>query len=100
MTSRTFDFRTGKTGWGHALQGASWREGRPRRAGWWPFARAVAVPITMLAHTSPPPRVGDVILWTAKSGERSAVLTAVEWLPPVDDMYALTFELPLPQKDA
>uniref|UniRef100_A0AB74UGY0 Uncharacterized protein n=1 Tax=Caulobacter phage BL57 TaxID=3348355 RepID=A0AB74UGY0_9VIRU len=90
---RTFDFRPGKQGWGHALHANTFRIAKPRRVkcGW--FKKPVEIErVSIMVHCQGP-RLGDTVIYEAKSGTiRTCVIVEIDPAIGVDDMYTLTLE--------
>lgn len=91
---RTFDFRSGKNGWGHAIHGSTFGPAPSRfeSQGWFKPKREVPR-ASVMVHCSPDPREGDIVLFSGQSGlERRCVVVGVEscWNPR--DMFTITLE--------
>lgn len=96
---RTYDFRAGKTGWGHALHSFTWKDAPSRyeRRGFLRRRVEVAKRITVAVHTSPMPRTGDRALITGASGrDWNMAVVAVEPFGDPRDMHRLTLEFDRP----
>lgn len=78
--AHTFDFRSGKTGWGHVMHTSTWRVVDDTQ-------------VEVMVHCSPLPYEGDRVLMTGKSGQDWNVKIAkVEPCYDPRDMYTLTLE--------
>ncbi len=90
---RTFDFRPGKTGWGHALHAHTFKMAPPRKVkrGW--LKKPLIVDrVSVMVHCHCPRR-GDTVIYQAQSGKiRTCEIVEVEGVSTVDDMFTLTLE--------
>lgn len=88
--SKTFDFRTGRNNWGHALHGSTMRAVNAPSF-WWKvkdWAQG-ASRYAFLVHCTPTPREGDRIVWSSENGQRSATVYDVRHLMDPRDMSEL-----------
>ncbi|AFU86667.1 hypothetical protein D869_gp247 [Caulobacter phage CcrRogue] len=90
---RTFDFRPGKQGWGHAMHSSTFSVAKPRlvKRGW--FRKPLVIErISVMVHCQGP-RLGDFVIYLTQS-ERIRTCVIVDIIPCGDprDMYTLILE--------
>lgn len=90
---RTFDFRLGKQGWGHALHASTFQMEKPRVVKRGLFKKSQKIDrVSVMVHCQSP-RVGDLVVYEAKSGTvRTCEIVGIEYCQDVDDMFTLTLE--------
>ena len=90
---RTFDFRPGKTGYGHAMHASTFKMAPPRKVsrGW--FRKPLKIDrVSVMVHCQSP-RVGDTVIYEAKSGKiRTCEIVDIDYCRDPDDMFTLTLE--------
>jgi len=90
---RTFDFRPGKSGWGHNLHASTFRSAPPRvvKRGW--FKKPLKVErVSVMVHCESPRR-GDTVIYEAKSGlVRRCEIVDIKPCRDPHDMFTLTLE--------
>lgn len=90
---RTFDFRPGKQGWGHAMHGSTFRVAEPRVVKRGLFKKPLKVErVSVMVHCQGP-RLGDTVIYEAQSGKiRTCEIVEIDPCFNPRDMFTLTLE--------
>lgn len=89
----TFDFRPGRSGWGSAMHGSTFRAIKPRIVKRGRFKKPLEVPrVTVMVHCYKP-EIGDKVIYQGQKGaDQTLVISDIEYCNNVEDMYTLTLE--------